>query len=114
MTRLALRSRTVTLLFAVVQIALPAALGAADAMMADGGRKAVAHVEETSGKLCTAGHTADCSICRHLSTPSARGAAAPIPVPKTVGAQHAATFDVIPRSDSRRGFDSRAPPALPV
>jgi hypothetical protein len=70
--------RTLTLVWAVVQFALPALGTLAEAMSASGASAADAygHVEEHSGPGCRPVHPPDCARCQGLSTQAA-GASAP-------------------------------------
>jgi hypothetical protein len=114
MTRKRLWSRVLTVAFAVAQIALPAGLSVSDARGAADARGTAAHVEETSGKQCKPPHTAECGICRYLSVSAAKGAAPTVSVIRVVEAHHTPAGAAIPLSVSRRGFQSRAPPTLPL
>jgi len=110
MILLSRRSRFLALLFALAQLALPGALGVIDAMSAEDGRGAVAHIEETTRAQCRAPHTDECVICRHLSTSATRSTSAPCLLPQTAPLQPVTAAELGPRSVSHRGFQSRAPP----
>lgn len=99
-------------LFAVAQLALPAALGVADALTAANGQGTPAHVEDTSSRDCTSAHLDECMICRQLSTGALKSPGVPPIVGHHVLAQPAAACEVNGRSTSSRGLQSRAPPHL--
>lgn len=102
------RPQLLTLIFALVQLALPGALGVIDAMSAGDGRGS-AHVEETTGQQCRAPHTDDCTICRHLSA-GAKSAPAAVLLPHTSSIAAAPSAEAGPRSAAHRTVHSRAPP----
>ena len=104
------RSRLAIFLFALVQLALPGALGIIDALSAGDGRGSAAHIEETSRQQCRAPHTDECIICRHLSTGATKSDPAPGLFSRTVRLESATSAEVDPRSVSHQGFHSRAPP----
>src|SRR4051812_18482847 len=60
--------RVFALVWALLQVALPAAMAVVDgaAVLRDG-IDVSAHVEETSGKSCQPPHSAECATCRYLS-----------------------------------------------
>lgn len=109
---MALRRRTLTRLFAVAQLALPVALGVADAMTAESGLGTPAHVEDTSSKKCSSAHVDECIVCRLLSTSAVKSTAAPAIAANPALAQPASASEVMGRSASRHGLQSRAPPNL--
>jgi hypothetical protein len=102
--------RFVSLLCALVQLALPGALGVIDAITVRDAQHTVAHIEETTGQQCRPPHADDCFICRYLSTGAMASDAAPALSPSIVPTQPVAAAPAAPRSVWRRGFDSRAPP----
>ncbi|MEX1185398.1 MAG: hypothetical protein WEA80_02305 [Gemmatimonadaceae bacterium] len=111
MSLIALRRRTLTILFAAVQLALPVALSVAHAT-ASTGLGAPAHVEETSGSKCSAAHVDECIVCRHLSTNAAKSPAPPSIAARSAVAQPGAASALAARSLSPHAFQSRAPPDL--
>ncbi|MGQ0646384.1 MAG: hypothetical protein ACT4P7_02365 [Gemmatimonadaceae bacterium] len=102
------------MLFAVLQLSLPAALGVGDALAADNGKGNASHVEATSGTQCRPVHTADCTVCVRLATKGLASAVAPGLGAQPARGHPAATLAVDTRSISRQAARSRAPPALPV
>jgi hypothetical protein len=62
--------RVVTLLWAVLQLALPSAITIADATLAPASAR-FEHVEESSGTDCASVHADDCALCRYLTNFSA-------------------------------------------
>ena len=102
--------RSVSLLCALVQLALPGVLGVVDAITVRDAQHTVAHIEETTGQQCRPPHADDCFICRYLSTGAMASDAAPVLSLSIVPTQLVAASPPAPRSVWRRGFDSRAPP----
>jgi hypothetical protein len=101
-----------TLLFAIGQVCLPAALSIGDARASVDGRVMVAHVEATSGAGCRAAHPDDCPLCRYLT-----GFAAIAPAGAAALVQQGASARPrVPTSaactPTQSGFLSRAPPAV--
>jgi hypothetical protein len=78
MLRMSRCRRTLALVWAVLQFALPALGTLAEAMAASGASAgdAYGHIEERSGPGCRPVHPPDCARCQGLST-QAVGAAAP-------------------------------------
>ena len=105
------RLRPLTYFFALVQLALPGALGVAHAISAHDQHGSPAHIEENSGPRCVALHSDECAVCRHLSTGATKSELAATLLPEV--ADHATTSPVasVPSSHWPRGFNSRAPPA---
>lgn len=56
------------LLLAALQLASPALSAVADALFVARSGKPVAHVESTSAAGCPVVHSADCAVCRYLSS----------------------------------------------
>lgn len=112
MILLAFRPRSLTRLFAVAQLALPASLGVADALTAGSGLGTPAHVEDTSSKQCSSVHVDECIVCRLLSTSAVKSTAAPAIMANPALALPASASEIIRRSISRHGLQSRAPPNL--
>lgn len=104
------RSRFAIFLFALLQLALPGALGVVDALSAADTRGSAAHVEETSSQQCRAPHTDECIICRHLSMGATRSDPAPVLLSLAGRAAPATSAGADPRSVSHTGLRSRAPP----
>lgn len=106
------RLRGFTWAWAVLQIALPAAVSFADAIDAlDSASRARIHVEATSSSSCRPAHAEECALCRFLSTSNGTSARGDIPLPearRTAGVP----VDVIQRcATAARGQPgSRAPP----
>ena len=113
MSLIALRRRTLTSLFATVQLALPVALSVAHAA-ASSGLGAPAHVEETSGSKCAAVHVDECMVCRHLSTSATKSPALPSIATSSTIAQPASARAVTAGTPFRHALQSRAPPDLSV
>jgi hypothetical protein len=109
MSLIALRRRTLTSLFAAVQLALPVALSVVHAT-ASSELGAPAHVEETSGSQCTTAHIDECILCRHLSTSATKGPVPPLIAANAAIPQPASASAVAARSLSRNALQSRAPP----
>jgi hypothetical protein len=106
-------ARLVTLIFAAAQFALPAVASVADGAAAAGGRNSAAHVESKGDRDCKPPHTADCAICRFLTTTHGQTRAAAAPLLATVGLAptHEAPLTCA-ATGAQYGFDSRAPPTL--
>ena len=68
MTRRTPVLRGLTLLLAMVQLGSPAMSAIADARLAAQAGEPIAHVESTSATDCPVVHTADCAMCRYLSS----------------------------------------------
>ncbi len=68
MTRRTPVLRGLTLLLAVMQLASPAMSAIADARIAARAGEPIAHVESTSATGCPVLHSADCVVCRYLSS----------------------------------------------
>jgi hypothetical protein len=64
--------RTLWLLGAAFQLALPGAAGYADARLDALGAAARPHIESHTTKSCTRIHPSDCALCHYLSAPLAR------------------------------------------
>ena len=104
--------RLVTLVFAAAQFALPAAASVADGAAAAGGRNSAAHVESKGDRDCKPPHTADCAICRFLTTAHGQArAATAILVEAGIAPTHETPL-ACAATGARYGFDSRAPPTL--
>ena len=106
--------RFFTLLFAALQFAVPAAVSIADGALARASRESRSHVEGIGDNQCTYSHSADCLLCRFLSTTLAEPDASAPAVIGTDIAHPLATRTVLRVASVQHGFDSRAPPALPV
>ena len=104
--------RGVTLLFALAQLALPAALSVADGIDANSVGADVAHVEDIAGKQCKAPHSADCAVCRYLATGSLGHTASATGFVGSTHVQIAATYVGTPLSAAHLGLRSRAPPTF--
>ena len=76
-----LRIKTIALAWAFAQATMPATLVLTDALTAEHtGRAQVTHVEEGPGSGCRSAHSAECAVCRFLSTNhSAPAASEPAP-----------------------------------
>jgi hypothetical protein len=107
-------TRFLTLLFAAIQFATPAVISVADGAVARGGRNSASHVEDVGGKQCRPPHTEDCLLCRFLSATHSTAAAAPRPVIEQSVASISTMFDARSSVADRYGFNSRAPPTLPI
>lgn len=114
MIRLYRRLRPLTYFLALVQLLLPGALGVVHAMSSRGHQGSPSHIEETTGRDCAVLHGDDCSICRVLSTGVTKSDHAPSLRTQVAHSQTVAIAAAAPHSDWRRGFNSRAPPALPA
>ena len=105
------RLRPLTYFFALVQLALPGALGVVHASSAAGQRGAASHIEETTGRDCPTLHGDDCTICRVLSTGATKSDPAPRLLAEAAHHQQVASEATDPQASWHRGFNSRAPPA---
>jgi hypothetical protein len=113
MTRRAPMLRFLALLWASLQVAMPAASAVADGMVArESGQQAYAHIESSTTARCPVVHPPDCGVCRFLTacgsapsgTPAAFVTRASLAVkPELVGSDHAAALSLP---------DGRAPPVL--
>lgn len=105
-------SIVLTLLFALGQLALPAALTIGDAHASAHGRAVVGHIEGGSGSGCRAPHPSDCAVCQFITA-----LAAPAPtvvaqfVPQGESDRTAFASSEAPAS-TWHDFLSRAPPAV--
>lgn len=104
--------RGVTLLFAVAQLALPAALSVGDGIDANSVGAGVAHVEDIAGKQCKPPHSADCAVCRYLATGSVGNSATATGFAGSTHALVAATSVNAPLSAAHFRLRSRAPPTF--
>ena len=104
-----------SMLWAVLQFALPTGASYLDAAIAarPSAARAVAHVEEGPGTGCQAPHSAECAVCRYLSSfasdaPHAAfaesGTHALVAPPTCVTSHRDGAVDALPLS--------RAPPAV--
>ena len=107
-------TRFLTLVFAAIQFAVPALVSVADGVVARGGRNSASHVEDVGGKQCRPPHTEDCVVCRFLSATHSTAAASSQPAIVQSVASNPTTFDARATVADRYGFNSRAPPTLPV
>jgi hypothetical protein len=107
MLRMSRCRRTLALLWAVVQLALPALGTLAEALAASGVSVAdvYGHVEERSGPGCRPVHAPDCARCQGLSTQ-----AAATPAPAVDWAQMSSSGS--PTSEAP-GHENSAQPAFP-
>ena len=104
--------RTLTLLLAAIQFAVPAVVSVADGALAQSGRGSGMHVEDVGNNHCKPPHSADCAICQFLSTVHSQTTPAAVAViSQHVGSTPTAAIAQAVASD-RRGFNSRAPPTL--
>lgn len=70
--------RSVTLLWASLQLAAPAMSSIADGQLSrDNATQPTTHVEATTTGSCPVVHPPDCAVCRYLSTSGANDIAAP-------------------------------------
>jgi hypothetical protein len=60
--------RSLALVWAALQLAMPAVSSLADARLAAAAGEPVAHVESTTTSTCPVIHAPDCGICRYLSS----------------------------------------------
>jgi hypothetical protein len=105
-------ARFITLIFAAAQFALPAVASVADGAAAAGGRNSAAHLESKGDRDCKPPHSADCAICRFLSTTHGQVRVA-VPALADAGlAPLRETPLACAATGARYGFDSRAPPTL--
>jgi hypothetical protein len=104
-------SRVLTLLFALLQLALPGTLSVADAMRVEAGRTATVHAEDRSHGGCPTPHTDACDLCRYLSSAAAgvRNATSVFDA-VAVFPQPDADAERAPRSAADLARRSRAPP----
>ncbi len=114
MNRLTRPARFLMLLLAAMQFAVPAVVSVVDGVVARHGRESPTHIEEFGQNQCKPPHSADCAICRFLSTLYNRQ---DMPATLAIATEVAvAPADPITRSGiaARHGFNSRAPPSLLV
>ena len=114
MLRFARRLRGLTILFAALQLVLPAALGVADAISARDGNQSIAHIEGSSGSLCQRPHADDCKVCAHLATRILPPPTAPAIVGSATAEGRVVQVTIDARSVTQRQSQPRAPPALLV
>ena len=104
--------RFVTVFLAALQFALPGVASVADGMVARSTTNQAAHVEDVTQKSCKPPHSADCLVCRFLSTTIGQTApAAALVIPATVVSMPPAVVAAAAAADLY-GFNSRAPPPL--
>lgn len=111
-SRLSRQVRLLTLLLAAMQFAVPAVVSVVDGAGARAGRPSGTHVEEFGRNQCKPPHSADCAICRFLSTTHSQAGTS---VPAIVATEIAAaqnTLVAFCAAATRDGFDSRAPPTV--
>lgn len=113
-SRLSRPVRFLMLLLAAMQVAVPAVVSVVDGVVARHGRESPTHIEEFGQNQCKPPHPADCAICRFLSTTHAQAgtSVAAVVVTKIVPAP--TTLVALSVTAARYGFDSRAPPTLPI
>ena len=106
---------TFSLIWAVLQFALPTGASYLDAAAASrpSASASVVHIEEGPGKSCQPPHSAECAVCRYLSSCSG-DAPQQAPVQITTRATHLSPARVL--SHGMGGIDalplSRAPPPV--
>lgn len=71
--------RALSLVWAVLQFALPGAAMIADARLERDGAQAGAHVESGSSKTCRPGHPDECALCQVVSRVASPGEAPTLP-----------------------------------
>ena len=108
------RLRGLTILFAALQLSLPAALGLADAISARDGNQSIAHIEGSSGSLCQRPHADDCIVCAHIATRALPPAAASAIVGSGTAEDRVVQVAFDARAVAQRQSQPRAPPALLV
>jgi hypothetical protein len=108
------RFRGLTILFAALQLCLPAALGVADAISARNGSENKAHVESSSGSLCKRPHADDCITCAHIATNALPAEPEGVVVASARAEDRAGQVAIDARSAARRQSQPRAPPAVLV
>ena len=111
MIRLSRWSRTLWMLFAAGQFALPATLSVGDALASGDPRSVQSHVEDTSRSACQPAHAGDCAICRYLSALVSPAPAGATEFPHLQRDLLTGLGDVRIHSLRQQGFLSRAPPA---
>jgi hypothetical protein len=97
---------------AVLQMATPAALAAADALLeARAGGPGVVHVEDHTRRNCRPAHPDDCALCQLLSHFSPERSAAPgVPSARVVRVHVGDDASFLPSFAARAHQRSRAPP----
>ncbi|MDB4878716.1 MAG: hypothetical protein JWL60_162 [Gemmatimonadetes bacterium] len=103
--------RSWAIVWAVLQLALPAAAAYADMLVERDTRAQVAHVESTSSTTCRPLHAAECAFCQVLSHDAM--SPAPAPAPAIVGLVRCpASSDRVGTAAERPGGrpPARAPP----
>jgi hypothetical protein len=110
--RLRRSTRLLTLLLAAIQFAAPAALSVVDGTVASSERVSGAHFEAFGQNKCTPPHSADCAICRFLSTTHGQVATGVSGVVLSRIVAVPAARVAYSASFLRFGFDSRAPPTV--
>ena len=111
-TRLTRSARFLTLLLAAMQFAVPAVVSVVDGAVAESARVTGTHVEEFGRNKCTPPHSADCAICRFLSTTQSHGSTAVAAVIVSRVSAAPETLVALSATTARHGFDSRAPPTF--
>lgn len=103
-------SRFLTVLLALVQLALPGALGVVHAMGVRAAGPTVVHVEAKSGPHCQPPHGDECVVCRHLSTGATKVDSLSSLVPELVRESSATRVEPAPHAATGHRLQSRAPP----
>ena len=111
-THLSRPVRFLTLLLAAMQFAVPAAMSVVDGTVARWGQDAGSHVEAFGQNACKPPHSADCAVCRFLSTTHGQIDASVAAAVVTTIAPSPTTLVALSAAAARHGFDSRAPPAI--
>jgi hypothetical protein len=108
--RLSRPVRFLTLLLAAMQFAVPAVVSVVDGTVARSARESGTHIEAFGDNQCKPPHSADCAICRFLSTTHGQVGTPVAAVVLTKIAPPPTTLVALAGTAARHGFDSRAPP----
>ena len=111
-TRVSRPVRFMTLCLAALQFALPGVASIADGAIARSTRNEVSHVEDVAQKSCKPPHSADCVVCRFLSTTIGQSAAVAAPIVVEGVIAMPTTVVATGLAAELYGFNSRAPPKL--
>lgn len=111
-THLSRPVRFLTLLLAAMQFAVPAVVSVVDGVVARHGRESATHIEEFGQNACKPPHSADCAVCRFLSTTHGQVDASVAAAVVTTIAPSPTTLVAHSATAAPQGFDSRAPPAI--
>src|SRR4051812_7157559 len=105
-------ARIITMVFAAIQFAAPAAASVGEGVFAHRAGNAQVHVEESGQKDCAPPHSADCAICRYLVDNTGAVPSAAVLVAIVADQPEPVVAVSVGASADGDGFDARGPPAI--